>query len=97
MPTIGCTPSLASLSENSRAPKRLFEIGYRERRHGIRNGKLGELGDTHRPFAQRIGTVYMEMHEARTVAELVNVFVAVLIGVRARDHCFAFRVDQPEH
>ena len=48
MPVIGCTPSLASLSENSRAPKRLFDIGYRERRHSIRDRKLGELGDVHR-------------------------------------------------
>ena len=66
--------------------EKIVRIGDRKRRHKIRGGKLGKFGDAHRSFTQRIGTVNMQMHEARAVAELVNVFIAVLIGVRARDH-----------
>ena len=65
----------------------IVRIGDRQRRHRIRGRKLGELGDVHAPFAQRIGAVNMKMHEAGTPGNRGGIYA--VIGVRARHHrCF---------
>ena len=68
-------------------------IGNRQRRHRIGEGKLGELGDRYRPFAQGIGAVHMQMHEADIVedaASIVGAVAVALSAVRVRDHCFRY-------
>ena len=60
---IGCTPLLASFSENSSAPNRLLVSVIASAGMELALASLASVSMVERPLAQRIGAVDVQMHE----------------------------------